>query len=100
MMLGLGGSALAAWLSVRGARARDVLMGELADITGLVTAARAAADETALAQIDAEADRIFAYTIEQTAKSNLDAASVLAFNMALTQVRDAVSLRRRMLAGS
>jgi TRAP transporter TAXI family solute receptor len=99
MALGLGGSALAAWLSVRGARARDALMEELADVTGLVTAAREAPDETALAKIDAEADRIFAYTIEQTAKSNLDAASVLAFNMALTQVRDAISLRRRMLGG-
>jgi TRAP transporter TAXI family solute receptor len=99
MGLGLGGSALAAWLSVRGSRARAQIMLRLGGLDALLTSARTAADESALAEIDAEADKIFAFTLQETAKSNLDTASVMAFNMALSQVRDAVTARRKSLAG-
>jgi TRAP transporter TAXI family solute receptor len=99
MGLGLGGSALAAWLSVRGSRARAQIMSRLGGLDALLTSARTAADESALAEIDAEADKIFAFTLQETAKSNLDTASVMAFNMALSQVRDAVTARRKSLAG-
>lgn len=99
MGLGLGGSGLAAWLGVRSSRAREELMSRLAGLDKLLAEARTAPDEAALARIDGEADSIFAYTLRQTAENNIDAAGVMAFNMALTQVREAVNARRRTLGG-
>ncbi len=99
MGLGLSGSGLAAWLSVRGRQARNQMMEQLAGLDRLLAAARAAPDEAALGAIDGETDRIFAYTLQETARSNLDAAGVMAFNMALSQVRDAVSTRRKAISG-
>jgi hypothetical protein len=98
MGLGLGGSLLAAWLSVRGARARASLMQRLEGLEGLLAKARAAPDEAALTEIDGEADKIFAYALKETAQNNMDATSAMAFNMAIAQVRDAVLSRRRALS--
>jgi TRAP-type uncharacterized transport system substrate-binding protein len=98
MGLGLGGSMLAGWLSVRGARSREQLMHRLSGLDDLLAAARAAPDEAALAAIDGEADKIFAYALRETAKNNMDASSAMAFNMAITQVREAVMRRRQVLS--
>ncbi len=98
MGLGLGGSALAGWLSVRAARAREMMMRRLSGLDELLAAARVAPDHAALANIDEEADRIFTYALKQTAENNLDPAGVTAFNMALQHVRAAVETRRRMLS--
>jgi TRAP transporter TAXI family solute receptor len=98
MGLGLGGSLLAGWLSVRGARARASLMQRLEGLEGLLARARAAPDEASLTEIDGEADKIFAYALKETAQNNMDATSAMAFNMAIAQVRDAVLSRRRVLS--
>jgi hypothetical protein len=98
MGVGLGGSFIAAWLSVRGARAREQLMHRLSGLDDLLAAARAAQDEAALATIDGEADKIFAYALRETAKNNMDPSSAMAFNMAITQVREAVLRRRQVLS--
>ncbi len=98
MGLGLGGSLLAGWLSVRGARARAGLMKRLEGLEALLARARAAPDEAALMEIDGEADRIFAYALKETAQNNMDATAAMAFNMAIAQVRDAVLNRRRTLS--
>jgi TRAP transporter TAXI family solute receptor len=97
MGLGLGGSLLAGWLSVSGARSRAALMERLEGLDTLLAAARAAPDEASLTEVDAEADRIFAYALHETVRNNMDAASAMAFNMAITQVREAVIRRRRVL---
>jgi TRAP transporter TAXI family solute receptor len=98
MGLGLGGSLLAGWLSLRGARSREQLMNRLSGLDDLLAAARAAPDGTALDAIDGEADKIFAYALRETAKNNMDASSAMAFNMAITQVREAVVRRRQVLS--
>jgi TRAP transporter TAXI family solute receptor len=98
MGLGLGGSLLAGWLSVRGARSREQLMERLAGLDDLLAAARAAPDEAALTAIEGEADKIFAFALRETAKNNMDPSSAMAFNMAITQVREAVTRRRQKLA--
>jgi TRAP transporter TAXI family solute receptor len=98
MGVGLCGSILAAWLGVRGQRARAEIFERLAGLETLVATARNAPDTAALGEVDAEADRLFAYTLQQAAGSNLDAASLAAFNMGLTHVREAAATRRRMLA--
>ncbi len=97
MGLGLGGSLLAGWLSYAGARSRRQLMERLEGLETLLAAARAARDEAALAEVDAEADRIVAYALHATARNNVDAAAAMAFNMAIMQVRDAVVRRRQAL---
>ncbi|MGL4243069.1 MAG: hypothetical protein ACRCTI_18300, partial [Beijerinckiaceae bacterium] len=63
------------------------------------TEARKAPDAEALDRIDSEADRIFAHTLRQTAENSVDAGSIMAFNMALTQVREAVIARRKAIVG-
>lgn len=97
MGLGLGGSLLAGWLGVRGSRSREQLMQRLEGLDDLLAAARAAPDEAALSAIDREADKIFAYALHETARNNMDATSAMAFNMAITQVREAVVRRRQVL---
>jgi TRAP transporter TAXI family solute receptor len=99
MGLGLAGSFLAAWLSIRGSRARERMVEKLAGLEKLVAKARNAPDEAALSSVDEEADEVFAYTLQQAAKNNLDAAAMAAFNMALSHVREAVTSRRRGLSG-
>jgi TRAP transporter TAXI family solute receptor len=98
MGFGLAGSFLAAWLSIRGARARESMVEKLSGLEHLVAAARNAPDEDALQTVDGEADQVFAYALREAAKNNLDAAAMSAFNMALAHVREAVTSRRRMLS--
>jgi TRAP transporter TAXI family solute receptor len=100
MFLGLGGSALAGWLSVRGARAREGVMSMLAALEKLGAEARAAPDATALAVVDKEADQIFSRTMREAAKNNLDASAMMAFTMAFSHVREAVVSRRDGLSDS
>jgi TRAP transporter TAXI family solute receptor len=95
MGVGLAGSLLAGWLSIRGARAREDIVEHLTELETLVAAARNATDAAALGEVDAEADRLFAYTLRQAAGNNLDAASLAAFNMGLAHVREAAATRRR-----
>ncbi len=73
-------------------------MKRLEDLEGLLASARAAPDEKPSAQSSRKRTGSSPTALHQTARNNMDAASAMAFNMAITQVREAVSRRRRVLA--
>lgn len=98
MGLGLGGSFLAAFFSLRNARARGHATGLLRGLQGLVGEARDAENEESLDALEARADSIFAETIGDAAESRIDSTLLIAFFIAFEQVRRAISEQRRYLA--
>jgi TRAP-type uncharacterized transport system substrate-binding protein len=96
LVLGLGGSGMAAAISRASMRSRERAMGLLDDLLALLNKARVAESKTTLDDIEHQADEIFSATIERASDQRLDAAAISAFAMAFEQVRKAIDDRRQI----
>ncbi len=98
MGVGLGGSAIAGYFSLAASRAREGVLGLLAELERLILDARRASDEDALDAAEARVDAIFSRTLKAAMSNTVDAGAMAAFNLAFTKARDAIRDRRAILA--
>jgi NMT1-like family len=100
MGFGLGGSALAGYLSYAAARTREGVLGMLAELEALIANVSAVDDVTALREIEGKVDAIFNKTLRAAMAHDIDAPAMTAFTMAFATARDAVRDRKQTLSGT
>ncbi|MGL4635911.1 MAG: TAXI family TRAP transporter solute-binding subunit [Beijerinckiaceae bacterium] len=98
MGFGLGGSALAGYLSWAAAQTRRGVMRMLSELQQLAPRAQASQSDEELTAIETTAGDIFEQTMAQAIENNVDPASMTAFNMAFAHVRNVVSEKRKQLS--
>ncbi len=100
MGLSLFGSVGAALLGqMSGTRRREALSG-LTRLVAMIGEARAAASESILRDIEAEADELLAVTLENFSKAGIDDAGLSAYRLAMDQLGRAASERRKALSAA
>jgi TRAP transporter TAXI family solute receptor len=97
MGLGLGGSAIAGYLSVAAARTRDGVVKMLAELEAAIAGISKAEDTQALVAIEAQVDGVFNQTLKAAMANDIDPAAMAAFSMAFARARDAIRDRHQRL---
>jgi len=98
MGVGLGGSGIAAYLSLAAARTRQGVIGLLAELEGTIAGIREAPDAAALDRSAGDVDAIFGRTLKAAMANAIDASAMSAFNLAFANAREAVRDKRQALA--
>ncbi len=98
MGFGLSGSALAGYLSWAAVQTRKGVMSMLAELQQLAPKALTSESADDLVAIETKAGVIFNQTMDQAIESNVDPASMTAFNMAFAHVREVIAEKRRQLS--
>jgi TRAP transporter TAXI family solute receptor len=98
MGFGLGGSALAGYLSYAAARTREGVLRMLSELEDLIASASAASDLPALQATEEKVDVIFKKTLRAAMAHDVDASAMTAFTMAFAKARDAVRDRKQALS--
>jgi TRAP transporter TAXI family solute receptor len=100
MGFGLGGSALAGYLSYSAARTREGVLGMLVELEELIASVPAAGDLPALQSTEDKVDAIFRKTLRAATAHDIDAPAMAAFTMAFAKSRDAMRDRKQTLSGT
>jgi len=97
MVVGIFGSGIAALASFATNQGRNAQSRDLLAIIGFLGDARAAPNLTALEELSARVDGLFAETLDKIAAGEFDNNQIAAYTLALEQVRHAIGERRTWL---